>query len=283
MGRVQFQEEGHIYTKDGVRYESVSSFLSNFVPPYPRDHWLSYGALNEMLPDFVDIKADWVNGGRAINDPGLIALALPFINGREEEFNARKQRLSAIWDAKNADSIKRGNKYHLEQENKAYEQGFMINTFDGKKFKTYPKERIKGKNEAIVDHLSELEPGYYYPELLLWSDEHELAGQSDKVFIEKIRGKKWAHLDDFKTNGKLTNRPFFYKNYGTVMMLEPIEYIPNSKVHYYELQLSTYAYMLELHGINIKSVCLHHLNRKWDLEYKRKEVETLLKYRDEMF
>ena len=87
-----------------------------------------------------------------------------------------------------------------------------------------------------------------------------------------------SFIKTHNSNKKLSKRGMFFKNYGTVMMKPPIDNLEQSKMQLYELQLTMYGYMLEQFGFTVKGVCLHHLNQKHVLEYKKKEVKKLLEY-----
>jgi len=273
---VTFTEEGHRYMCGDVPYKSVSSLLGQFQPEFDREHWSKRSALQRILPNFRDLEDWWLNERRgSINQPEMVDFMMEFAD--EEEVKDVQKEILKEWKKENEKSVNKGNKYHLSREEDSYSRGYEICPIDGKKYKTFQKERIPGYNEALCENLFDLDDGYY-PELLIFDHENRLAGQSDRVFIGTYRKKRYAYIDDYKTNKKMTKRSFWYKNYGNVMLLPPLDYLEHSKLQGYELQISTYAWMLERFGFQIKGVCLHHLNKKYDLKYLKKEVELMLEY-----
>ena len=282
MSKIIFSEEGHIYKCGDKSFTSVSRVLDLFSQDYPREHWLAYKAIQRMLPDFVDLRYEWIEGmKRSMNDPEMIDYMMPFIETRMPEFEMHKADLAAEWQKTNVKAINRGNAYHESRENSSYERGYEINPWDQKKYPTFMKERVKGTNTSLMDNLGDLKSGYY-PELVLWNEEHEIAGQADKVFLEQVGKDMMFDMDDYKTNKKMSKTAFWYKNYGYIMLLPPVDHLQDSKLQKYELQLSFYAWMLEQQGLKLRNLSLHHLNQRYDLEYRKKEVEDMLEYREKI-
>ena len=274
MSKITFSEDGHVYRKDGEVYTSVTTVLSKYKPKFEREHWAAYSAMKRLLPDFKGIKKKWEAAGGAINNPEIIPYMMDYIDDLEK-FEETIEIIKKEWLTENKKAVQKGTVYHLAKEDHAYDRGFEINPFDGKKYKTFEKERIPGYNEAITENLYDLEKGYY-PELLIWNDNFKIAGQADKVFVKKGTKYKYVDIDDWKTNKKMSKRGFYYKNYGTVYMLPPISHIESCNFNFYELQLSMYAYLLEQFGFRVRHLAIHHLNKKHDMQYRKAEIEAIL-------
>jgi len=77
------------------------------------------------------------------------------------------------------------------------------------------------------------------PEMIVFSDEYKIAGQSDLITIN--HDKKIFDILDYKTNKKGIER----KAFKGKKMYPPIYNLEDCKFNHYALQLSLYAYMLE--------------------------------------
>ena len=118
------------------------------------------------------------------------------------------------------------------------------------------------------------------PEMILYLDEHKLAGQSDLVLLNH-REKKFKVLD-YKTNKKGVSREA-YKN---ETMFAPVEHLPECKFSHYSLQLSLYSFMLEQEigytcvGNEILWVDTNDKDKveihQWETPYFREEVQEML-------
>lgn len=104
------------------------------------------------------------------------------------------------------------------------------------------------------------------PEVIIYDDELGLAGTIDLLCVD---GENVV-LADWKTSKKITKR-----GYG-----KGIASLPNANYYHYQLQLSTYAYLLERQGKKIKNLLLVHLLDDdvvvYEMDYNREVVETML-------
>lgn len=119
------------------------------------------------------------------------------------------------WKGEKDKSIIKGNEYHTFKENQAKSSGVCLNPFSNVDFKTVESTKITIKNkieyrEPTVSDLIHLEDGFH-PELILWNNDHKLAGQADKVYIETdISGRRFVDVDDYK--GLALDTPIFTTN-----------------------------------------------------------------------
>jgi hypothetical protein len=123
----------------------------------------------------------------------------------------------------------------------------------------------------------------FYPELLVFNDEYKIAGQSDLVLFNKHN--KTFIVYDYKTNQKGISK----KAFGGATMYDPISHLADCNYIHYTLQLSLYAYCLELEMPEYKC---EHLGLFWidtnnkqkinieeiGLEYKKDEIEIMLRH-----
>lgn len=124
------------------------------------------------------------------------------------------------------------------------------------------------------------------PEMLIYNEEFEIAGQIDCVITVNGEGiEREIILLDWKATKDIS---FEYKysdeeeKYGTSDITMNME---NCNGNQYALQLSTYAYLLELEGYKIKELIIGHINPKTNkfnpikVPYLRYEAESMLNER----
>jgi ATP-dependent exoDNAse (exonuclease V) beta subunit len=125
-----------------------------------------------------------------------------------------------------------------------------------------------------------------YPEYLIYRDSPDgilhLAGQIDLI----IKSGNEIYLIDHKTNGKIEQKSFFNnKTKTSTKMKYPLNNLDDVNYNHYQLQLSTYAWMLQ--KINpdfiIKDLILNHYdhdgnNTIYHCDYLKREVELMLAY-----
>jgi hypothetical protein len=107
----------------------------------------------------------------------------------------------------------------------------------------FPKDTPEGEFEQkVIDGYNALdidEGEAVWPERILFSEEHELAGMSDLII----------DIDDvyFDVLDHKTNRVFnFHNPYGNETLYKPFDHLQACQWSIYTLQLSVYAYMYEL-------------------------------------
>ena len=113
---------------------------------------------------------------------------------------AEKNKLSveevkAMWEKKKNDSCERGTLLHLHKETGATQDSSIVTHQS-------PTEGDK----KIIRNLETLEDGWHL-ELPLYNHEFEACGTADRVFIETIKGIRYASLYDFK--GLSLDTPIF--------------------------------------------------------------------------
>lgn len=268
--QILFNSKSHTYTSGKkIQYSSVSSLIGQYKQPYNAEYWSMYKAYERILGDqFKSLKK-----GYKLQDPALFDYLITFTN--EKEVSKIQKVILKEWKGEKDKSIIKGNDYHTFKENQAKSSGVCLNPFSNVNFKTVESTKITIKNkieyrEPTVSDLMQLEDGFH-PELILWNNNHKLAGQADKVYIETdISGRRFVDIDDYKTNKVIKKTNFFGK------MLNPLNHLDCCNYNHYRLQISTYAWMLEQAGYTVRNTAFTHLNQQYDFEYMKPEVKLML-------
>lgn len=264
MSKIIFNEQEHSYKRGDVKYTSVTKLINKYKPPFRKDHWSSYKALEKIHGDDFKEKRKGFNPA----DPAFIAYLMKYTD--EAVFIEEKLNILEQWQQNNVKAVRRGNKYHKAREYNSIARGEEENPFTKEIYPVFTKEILKdADNYSILNNLYELEDGYY-PELLLWNNEYEIAGQADRVFITTVDGKKVVDIDDYKTNNKITTENKFNK------FKAPLNHLEDCKLNLYNLQISCYAWLMEQFGFEVRNLAFHHYNNKYDLNYLKPEVESIL-------
>ncbi len=192
-----FTDLDHSYKSGDIKYTSVSTLISKYKTPYNAEYWSMYKAYeNLFLPEeFKKLKE-----GYKREDPALFN----HLRFYADELQAKKLQQSILkdWEKERNKSIVKGNMYHEAKETEAIENGFLINPFDNKDYETVNSVIIEkvGNKELRKPNYSKLEDliDGFHPELLLWNNHYQLAGQADKVYIETVSGVRYIDIDDYK-------------------------------------------------------------------------------------
>jgi hypothetical protein len=252
MKKIFFIADGHSYwldetdhlsthkipEKQGLikKLSSVSGFYGRFFPEYDRNYWLTYKSLQACDPDvFAEIKKDFKSPKP---NPDVF---FPHVMSRidSDSFFDIRQEMAEFWEFKMNNSSFLGTQFHYVQEQKAKDQGFVVNCWTGEKFDLVSWDK-RFDNESYSDNLMDLPDGAYV-ELLLFNLDKGLAGQIDQCFIKTIKKKRYFWLNDFKTNEKIDKSSL---DRG----LDPISHLNASKHTKYSMQASIYAWMLKSAG-----------------------------------
>ncbi|MFM9826728.1 hypothetical protein [Flavobacterium sp.] len=133
-------------------------------------------------------------------------------------------------------------------------------------------------DKDIIQQFSKIEfNGTVFPEILVFSHEIGLAGQSDIAVYNKKDHS--VAIQDLKTNAEIYTKKV-YKN-----LLYPLNHINDTKIDKYSLQISLYCYLLEIKGFKIREdeLCLYWINPERKVEiipikYLKKDVKKLIKH-----
>ena len=275
-GDIAFNEEKHHYwnvNDENKKFISVTTLIEKFGQPFDRDFWSAYKALEKLIP-----PDSWkVEKKSLLNTKRFDKSILDVYDITENEFNKTQQDILDAWDEENRKSCERGTKIHAQLENEFYAGGKNVEL---KKF------GLGGKFECRRNY-TELDLPYgVYPEYLIsrTSDDGILnvAGQIDCL----VKNGNEIVIIDHKTNKKLDLKGGFNTiTKQSVKMLYPLNNLDDCNFNHYQLQLSTYAWMLQ--KINpkfvIKDLILNHYdhegnNTLYHCDYLKTEVERMLAF-----
>lgn len=275
-GDVGFLEGPHKYVnlKDAsIQYISVTTMIEKYGKPFDKEFTSKYKALERLIPADVWKKEKggiWKNH-RIPKD------YLDVHEITETELNKVQQEILDEWAEINRVSCERGTKIHAQLENSFYQAGDNV---------TLQKFGIGGKFVCKKDY-SDLDLPYgVYPEYLIYYDNPKInlhiAGQIDLI----VKNGNDIYIIDHKTNKKIETKGFYNNGTrSTDKMLYPLGNLDECNYNHYQLQLSTYAWMLQ--KINpdfvIKDLILNHYdhdgnNTLYHCTYLKDEVEKMLKH-----
>lgn len=273
-----FNDSKHLYVNknDGSHYISVTTLIGEYENKFDEAFWSKYKALELFLDGDVWSNVKIKLGNTKKWDPNLLTL----YNINEEDFNKEVDKILAEWASNRNEACEHGTYVHS-----LYENSFYGNTqFDLGKY-GYPE--ASGYYDCPRNYYElDLENAIYPEFLMSWTSpdgELKIAGQSD--LICKRGNDIW--ILDWKTNKEIKKRSFYDKNKKDVQrMLYPLNDLMDCNYQHYELQLSTYAWILQQirPEFNIKGLSIIHIDRnsgrqtEYPLEYRKEHVEKMIKH-----
>ncbi len=273
---VWFREEDHVYgnIKDpSIKYISVTTLIGKYELPYDREFWSKYKALEKLVTkeQWKEIKSSLLKTETFNNK------ILEVYDISEKELNRVQQDILDEWAETNRIACERGTKIHSQMENGLYNTKGDI---------TLKKYGIGGKFTCKKNY-SELDLEYgIYPEYLVYYDNSKInlhiAGQIDLL----IKNGNNIIIGDYKTNTKLDFKSFFNPySRKKKMMKYPLETLEDCNFNAYQLQLSTYAWMIQKLNpkFNIERLFIVHFEHSgeskiYEVQYLKDEVEKMLKH-----
>lgn len=179
-----------------------------------------------------------------------------------EKYNVDADAIEAMWKLNNEASTGYGTAIHAALEN--YDRNFKLGdkTKFVKEFKTKPTEygpnRALSKNpfiKKIVEDFQDKFGGNYerLSEVFIWDTGLKFCGSIDRVRIVDAK-KKIVHVQDFKTDGNIHEKKYQLAD-------SPFkDKIGNELLDYHWLQLSFYAFLLEIKGYTVEGLDIYWLN-----------------------
>lgn len=272
-GNIAFSESSHTYwdVNTGNKYISVTTLIHKFAQEFDKDFWSKYKALEKLLP-----KEVWNAEKKSLLSSKRINLELLEIyNISENDFNKTQQEILDEWDEKNRQACERGTKIHSELENSFYKKPKDI---------SLQKYGLGGKFECRKNNYSlDLEFGIY-PEFLIYysskDEELQIAGQVDLI----VKSGNEITIIDYKTNQKIDQKSAYNTSTKTsIKMQYPLNNLDDCNFNHYQMQLSTYAWMLQKLNPDfiIKELIIDHFDHSdnetiYKCQYLKKEVERML-------
>lgn len=275
-GNICFNNESHTYfdiNNPSDKYISVTTLIHSFTQPFDKDFWSAYKSLEKLIP-----KESWaIEKKSLLNTKRFDKSILEVYNIDENDFNRTQQEILDSWDEENRKSCERGTKIHSELENSFYKNPKGI---------TLQKFGIGGTFECKKDY-SDLDLEYgVYPEYLIYRISPDnilkLAGQVDLI----VKNGNEITICDWKTNKKIDLKSGFnVSTKSSAKMKYPLNTLDDCNFNHYQLQLSTYAWMLQRLNPDfiIKDLIIVHFDHNneqtiYHCDYLKAEVERMLVY-----
>lgn len=272
---VCYNDEKHVYWDkiDNEKYISVTTLIHEFSQPFDSEFFSKYKALERiMTPSVFKLEKGGLLKTRKIDDAYLNSKSID-----NSVFQETVDVILAEWKEKNKVACDRGTEIHAMFENLFY-QG----NFDVVKDLNITKDYICKKNKYDILNVDK----GVFPELMLDYKSPDgklrIAGQSDII----IKTGNEIYVLDFKTNKKLDEKSYFNpKTKKSTMMLYPLNNLMDCNMVHYQLQLSTYAWMIKqaYPEMVIKSLVIIHIDHdgvenRYELEYIPKDVENMINF-----
>lgn len=277
--KVVYSDEKHVYIdkESKERCISVTTLISQYHEEFNEEFWTLYKALEALLEQDV-----W-----NVIKPKLLAnknADIKFVNKLklnldESAIIIKQNEIKEEYRIKRETACERGTAIHAKFENSFYNK----KQFD---FKKYGFGEISGDYTCNKDYyVLDLNKGVY-PEFLIACNSSDgflrLAGQIDLLIIN---GND-VYIVDFKSNKELKKTSFYdKKKKSNVMMKFPVNHLQDCNFNHYQLQLSTYAYMLQTlrPELNIKKLILYHIDHDGnemlhECQYLKDEVVRMLNH-----
>lgn len=276
---LEFNAEEHVYTVNGVPFTSVTTFIKSHFPEFDADDTFWHGGLKRTFG-----MAEWTayairqeikgNGpvSKKYSDPYHYSKKL-FRDVWADEVEARtgkkipitQREVKKIWKAYGEASAAEGTRIHELLERYLLEEIDLIDILE--------EPRVL----AAVTEVNKLfnKQGYppKKPEFRVYSETYKLAGTID-LFLDTDGGFTlidWKTNDQIKTSGG---------NYGET---EATESLQNNNLQLYTLQLSLYAYILELeyNVVGCKELWIYHITNEGEcipisVPYQKEKIQEML-------
>lgn len=247
-----FNEALHTYIdEDNNPYTPVTTLIGEYTPKFNEKYWSKYKA-NETGLSQQQVLDNW----KEINDESKI-------KGTREHKLLEDSVNSAInWN---------------KQENSNFVKNNLLTTalnrltgheFTNVNIDILAQSNLAKKYPTIFEFLkSKIDQGFkLYVEKRTYSFEHLVAGTVDCLLV---KGKQFM-IVDWKTNkDELKFESGYYKKINGIKstnwiatneyMLGPLKHLPHCKGIIYTIQLSLYAYILELWGLECIGLILYHI------------------------
>lgn len=273
-GTVAFNTELHRYwdvNDNDKKFISVTTLIEKFGQPFNKEFWSAYKALEKLLP-----KDVWnIEKKTLLNTKRFDKELLAAYNIEENDFNRAQQEILDMWQEENRKSCERGTQIHAQLEEEFYKAGSN---------NQLTKFGIGGKFDCKKDY-SDLDIPYgIYPEYLIYYNSPDgqlnLAGQIDCL----VKNGDEYNILDWKTNKEIKLKGFFdSKSKSSSKMKYPLNTLEECNFNHYQLQLSTYAWMIQklIPNAKIGRLIIYHFDHngketQYECQYLKREVELML-------
>ena len=260
--RIYFDEENHKYTDDyNTKYTSVITIIGKYEIPFDREYWLSWKA-KKLGVTVESLGKEWDDINKEACDTG------------NEKHNYLENEVNSFY--------KPTTRFHLEGF--SYRGDYKVINKSNLDSST-----LKHKHPDVYRYLIDLiDKGFIlYAERRIYNYQLGVCGTID---ILAVRDKEFI-IVDWKTNKKplYFKAGYFKKRNGIETDIwvnkreffkEPLGNIPFCKGEIYTMQLSTYAFLVEVYGMTCVGMSLWHLRENKDvmysIKYRKESVKRML-------
>jgi hypothetical protein len=248
--RITFQEEGHVYTVDGVPnvYDSVTTVIHHFFSVFDADK-----VIDKMMA-----SKNWPNNAKY--------------------FGMSKEEIKAQWAAAGEYASSMGSKMHLEIEmffdDPEHHEFAKYEAVEGIKHSREFEYFLNFYKECVIPKIK-----IYRTEMYVFDEETKICGSIDALF-QDLNDPTLFYIGDWKRSNEIKKHNPWQSG------LFPVNHLEDTNYSKYSLQLNLYKYILEKkYNMRIGGmflIVLHPKNDKYIVEYVHdmgKEIENIITYR----
>lgn len=261
----------HSYYYGDKKYQSVSRVFDIVKPDTDWDYNAGRSFFKNNYPELYEaVKAE---KDMSFDHPQLIERLLLRSKISKKEFEAGRDQLRQEWKDNAKEATDRGTAFHTKMENEDYERGWRVNPATGEMVNVQKFEKTYD-NEALCENLYDLPDGYY-PELLVFNHDLEIAGQLDMGFIRTQGKDRIVDIDDWKTDADILMKPKFkHPKKGYERLKHPVGHLYATNHNTYMIKIGMYAYMLEKFGFKVGNLYFTSV----DIDHETLEVISSHRY-----
>jgi len=185
-----------------------------------------------------------------------------------------KAQILEYWDLLNTEATESGTEIHEIIERYLLAEKWYTPKNDLEKLVIDEYDRLKFDEGIEI-----------YPERVLFSEEHKLAGTADLIIDVN---NEYFDVGDWKTNQVIR----FYDEFGNKTLLPPVSHLQDCEYSIYTLQLSIYALMYEMEtGKQCRHIWIGHYDKKINkmtkvpimyLKYEARQLLNHFKYQNQL-
>lgn len=275
----------HSYYYGDKKYQSVSRVFDIVKPDTDWDYNAGRSFFKSNYPELYEaVKKE---KDMAFDHPQLIERLILRSKISREDFEAGRDKLRQEWKDNAKEATDRGTAFHTKMEEGDYAAGGRVNPATGEIVGVVKYEKTYD-NEALCENLYDLPDGYY-PELLVFNHELEIAGQLDMGFIRTDKkGNRIVDIDDWKTDANILMKPDFkHPKKGYERLKYPVGHLYATNHNTYMIKIGMYAYMLEKFGFKVGNLYFTSVDIdpetleinssfRYELPYKKWEISQIL-------
>ena len=259
---ISFEEKTHTYTntKTNEKYISVTTLIDKYVPEYDEQYWSLYKAIKDVLSIYNQFSIYKISSG---GWERVVAnwRRNPLIKYKDEVEDKQADYLLQ-WAIKRDLACEKGTAEHKKREDE-------VNSKDYCRYENEDYETPALHSQTDILQMQDFASNRIYTELLVYNDKYKVAGQVD--WIRKKGKRVW--VKDYKTNEKITKQSFRNETLKT-----PLNDLFNANWYIYQMQLSTYGWLLEQCGYKVMDLELLHTreNKSYKVPYIKGHVERMM-------